>query len=95
MDKKAVAELKKLRKVKKDYERLKIEHELKKKPSSLLRFEKRHLRIHRAAQSRILSEANVTALWGNEGGLLQVALSEAKPALCRRCEPSRGDRKSS
>jgi transposase len=48
VDKDVAAELKALRKLKIEHERLKIEHELSKKPSSSLPDEERDLRLHRA-----------------------------------------------
>jgi transposase len=48
VEKDVAAELKELRRIKRDYERLKVEHELSKKPSSSLQNERRDLRIHRA-----------------------------------------------
>lgn len=48
VDKEVAAELKELRRMKKDYERLKLEHDLLKKPSRSLPNERRCLRLHPA-----------------------------------------------
>lgn len=64
IDKDTAAELKQLRQIKRDYERLKVEHDLLKKPSSSLPKESRHLRLHRACPSAVLGPADVSAVWG-------------------------------
>ena len=53
------AELKVLRRIKKDYERLKLEHELLKNPSRSLPKEKRHLYIHRPRKRAVPAQGNV------------------------------------
>jgi transposase len=77
VDRDVAAELKQLRKVKREYERLKIEHELLKKPSSSLPNESRHLRLHRALPSAILDPGDVPAVRGECERLLRVARTSA------------------
>jgi hypothetical protein len=48
LDPQVAAELKELRKLKKDYARLQMEHDILKKPSPSLRLEGRSLRLHPA-----------------------------------------------
>ena len=65
LDKDVAAELKALRKMKMDYERLQLEHALLKKQSSSLPLEKRSLRLHRVLPRRRLpGEDVVQALRG-------------------------------
>lgn len=59
LDSDVSAELKELRKVKRDYERLKIEHNLLKKQSSSLLLEIRHLRLHRLSPKNARDECHV------------------------------------
>ena len=62
VDKEVAAELRELRRVKKAYDRLKIEHALLKKPSSTLPEQRRHLRLHRLQQRKLPGEDEVRTL---------------------------------
>jgi putative transposase len=61
LDREVAAELKELRKIKKAYQRLQMEHDLLKKPSRSLRNEERHPRLHRPPQRRPPGEDDVSA----------------------------------
>src|SRR5690606_26119522 len=74
VDPAVAAELKALRKVKKDYERLKLEHDLLKKPSGSLRLERRHLRLHRAPPGNAPGEDDVPGAGRQRRGLLRLGL---------------------
>jgi transposase len=56
------AELKELRRVKKEYEQLKLEHEILKKPSRSLPLERGRLCLHRALPRNLPSEDAVPAV---------------------------------
>ena len=73
VEKDIAAELKELRRVKKDYERLKLEHDLLKKPSRSLPLEERHLRVHRALRRTSAGEDALPALRPQPGRLLRLA----------------------
>lgn len=72
VDKDVAAELKELRRVKKAYEQLKIEHDLLKKRSSSLPSEWRDLRVHPKPTRRTLCEADVPGLWCQPQRLLRL-----------------------
>ena len=80
VDKAVAGELKELRRIKKDYERLKVEHDLLKKPSSSLQLENRHLRLHPPQQRNLPGEADVWALWGISQWISRMEKSAAQPA---------------
>ena len=52
IDPKTAAELRRLKRLERDYARLKEEHEILKKPSGSVLHEKRNLRVHRAEPGR-------------------------------------------
>lgn len=72
VDKEVMAELKELRRVKKAYEQLKLEHDLLKKRSRSLPSENRRLCLHRPP-GRDPGEAIVSAVWSERERLLRVA----------------------
>jgi transposase len=80
VDKQVAAELKELRKIKKAYERLHIEHDLLKKPSSSLPSEERHLCLHRPEQRNLAGDDDVSTAWGEYQWLLRVEGPAAEPA---------------
>src|SRR5688572_19403977 len=57
----AAAELKALRRMKKQYERLKLEHEILIKPSRSLRSEERSFRVHRSPLRSVPGPSDVRA----------------------------------
>jgi transposase len=59
VDKEVAGKLKELRRIKKDYKRLKVEHDLLKKPSSSLLLEIRHLRVHPPPQKNVRGDTHV------------------------------------
>ena len=73
VNKDVAAELKALRRMNKDYERLKLEHELLKKPSRSLPNEKRHLCVHRARKRALPDQSDVRLIWRDARRLLRVA----------------------
>jgi transposase len=79
VDKEVAAELKELRRVKKAYERLKIEHDLLKKRSHSLPVEDRHLRLHPPAKAAA-GEIVVPALRRQCERLLRLARSSSEPS---------------
>jgi len=83
VDKAVAAELKALREVKRQYERLKVEHDLLKKPSRSLPFERRHLRLHRTPPGSLPGEDDVPPVWRQRFGLLCLAAAAREPARDR------------
>lgn len=73
VEKEVAAELKELRQIKKDYERLKLEHDLLKKPSRSLPNERRCLRLHSALRRGSGSERAVPPAWRQPCRLLRLA----------------------
>ena len=67
------SELKELRRVKKAYDQLKIEHDLLKKRSRSLPLEKRPLRLHRAAARKLPGEAAMPPVRCQRQWLLRLA----------------------
>ena len=82
IDKATAAELKELRRVKRDYERLKLEHDILKKPSSSLREQRRHLRLHRAPPGSVPGPSDVPIIRSELERLLRVAGSRPERADC-------------
>ena len=81
IDKETAAELKALRKMKRDYERLKLEHDiLKKEPSSSLPNERRCLRLHPPLRGSLPGEDAVQAARGESERILRLADSSCEPA---------------
>ena len=85
VDPAVAAELKELRRVKKAYEHLKVEHDLLKKRSRSLPLEKRTLCLHRAAASALPGETPVPPVWRQRQRLLRVARSPGQRARAGRC----------
>ena len=77
VDKDVAAELKELRKVKRDYERLKIEHELLKKAIEFTSKRKQTSSSSSTLPSAVLDPADVPAVWGECERLLRVARTSA------------------
>jgi transposase len=82
IDKATATELKELRKIKRDYERLKLEHDILKKPSSSLREPRRHLRLHRAPPGNVPGPRDVSTIRSELKRLLRMAGSPPKRAFC-------------
>ena len=77
------AELKALRQIKRQYEQLKVEHDLLKKRSRSLPIEKRSLRLHRAPQRSLPGENDVSPPWVQSRRLLRWV---RRPASARAIE---------
>lgn len=77
-DRAVAAELAELRKLKKKYRQLQMEHDLLKKPSRSLPLERRHLRLRRAQPSRVPGKDHVPALRRQRLGLLCLVSQEAE-----------------
>jgi transposase len=84
VDKEVAAELKELRRVKKAYERLKIEHDLLKKRSRSLPVQDRRLRLHPSAKAAP-GEAAVPALRRQHERVLRVARPAVQHAQSGGC----------
>ncbi|WP_395120841.1 transposase [Rhodanobacter sp. FW102-FHT14D06] len=84
VDKAVAAELKELRRVKKAYEQLKIEHDLLKKRSRSLPVQGRHLRLHPSARAPP-GEAVVPAVRGQSKRVLRLAGSTVERACAGGC----------
>lgn len=83
VDKAVAAELKELRRIKKQYERLKLEHDLLKKPSSSVPLQRRDLCLHPTLRRTIPGEGDVSAIRGQPGGILRLAASATQSARSR------------
>jgi transposase len=90
LDPESAAELKELRALKKKYERLKLEHEILKKPSSALPVERRRLHVHRPSQGRAPGERHVRGVQGESQRLLRLALQAFRPAAPSSIVANRG-----
>lgn len=73
IEKEFAAALKELRQVKKNYGRLKLEHDLLKIPSRSLPLEGRHLRLHRALRRASAGGSALPNPEGQPSGLLRLA----------------------
>ncbi|WP_368561559.1 transposase [Pseudoxanthomonas sp. UTMC 1351] len=85
VDKAVAAELKSLREMKRQYERLKVEHDLLKKPSRSLRLERRRLRLHRPSPRNPLGEDDVPLVRRQRFRFLCLAASAGKSPRNRGC----------
>lgn len=72
VDSAVAAELKALRQIKRQYDRLKVEHDLLKKRSRSLQVEGRNLRLHRAPSRDVPGEDDVPSPWRQHRRLLCV-----------------------
>ena len=81
IDKDVAAELKELRRMKKDYERLKAENDILKKPSNTLQVEVRHIRVHPNPQRNLQSENHVRLVQRQHQWLLRLERSSAQPTI--------------
>lgn len=63
LDFETVTELRRLRKLEKEHERLKMEHSLLKKPSGSVPNESRHLLLHRTEPGNLADQNDVSFLW--------------------------------
>ena len=83
VDSAVAAELKGLRRVRQQYERLKLEHDLLKKPSRSLRLERRRLRLHPAPPGNAPGEVYVPHVRRQPGGLLRLGVPPGKSAFAQ------------
>ena len=65
IDTKTAAELKQLKRLERDYARLKEEHEILKKPSGSVPNKKRNLLVHRAEPGQTERQRYVPGVWGD------------------------------
>ena len=77
LDDRTQAELKELRQIKRDYLRLKEEHDLLKKPSGSFPNEGRNLRVHPRPGGSEPDRSDVSLVWGYPGRVLRLARSAA------------------